>query len=99
LVIVICTNAANTLHYVTRTVPSTQSAKMAGCANLVYKTSVFIIGLPVTSMLPQKTTAQMSSSDLTMLSMYFVFLSLFAFVLMLYLCLTEKTAKNQSKIT
>lgn len=99
LVIVICTNAANTLHYVTRAVPSTQSAKMAGCANLVFKISIFIIGLPVTYMLPKKTTVQISSSDLIMLSMYFVFLSSFAFLLMLYLCLTEKTVKNRKKIT
>ena len=94
LSIVICTNGANTLHYVTSAVPSTQSAKTAGCANLVYKISIFIIGLPVTYMLPKKTTEQISSSDLTMLSIYFVLLSTFAFLLMLYLCLTEKTVKN-----
>ncbi|MEE2770044.1 MAG: MFS transporter [Pseudomonadota bacterium] len=97
LVTVTCTNAANTLHYVTRAVPSSQSAKMAGCAGLIYKVGVFIIGLPVIFMLPQKTTDQISSADLIMISMYFVFLSSLSFALMLYICSKKNSQALKTK--
>ena len=94
LAAVVSTNAANTLHNVTKNISYSQSATRAGCLNIVYKAGVFIIGLPMSFMLPHQTIDRIHHKDLLMPAIYFVIISSIVFAMMLHLLFNKDDSNS-----
>lgn len=83
------------LRNITHNIASSQSARVAGCFNLLYKTMVFIIGLPMGFILPHQTIYRIDHRDLLGVAVYFVILSSVVFMIMLFLFFTKKGQQNK----
>ena len=95
LAVLVSTNSACSLRNITRNIAPSHSARIAGCFNLLYKTVVFIIGLPMGFILPHQTIDRIDHRDLLGVAVYFVILSSVVFMIMSFLFFTKKGQQNK----
>ena len=95
LAVLVSTNSASSLRNITRNTPSSHSARIAGCFNLLYKGVVFVIGLPMGFILPHQTIDRIDHRDLLSVAIYFVVLTSVVFMIMLFLLFTKKEQQNK----